>query len=74
MKRTEDEIFSLLGRACAMIWDGDWYRITGHNEDEIYCEDDTGDEVYLQISDLAEQEVDFYEEVLITDRGDANVK
>lgn len=69
MKRTADEIFSLLPRICTIIWKGDWYLVTGHNEDTIFCECDNGDECHIELTDLDGQEADLYEEVIITDQG-----
>ena len=74
MKRTADEIFSLLPRICTIIWKGNWYRVTGHDVDTIYCECDDRDECNIELSDLDGQEVDLYEEMIITDQGRAYSK
>lgn len=69
MKRTADEIFSLLPRVCTIIWKGGWYRVTWHGGNTIYCDRENGDMCQIDLADLDGQEVDLYEEVIITDQG-----
>ena len=67
MKRTADEIFSLMPRVSVLVYDGEYLDVTGHNEDVVYCQYTDGDEVYLTYEELSEHDVDLYEQKLITD-------
>lgn len=67
MKRTANEIYSLMPRVSALVHDGEYYEVTGYNEDVVYCQYTDGDEVYITYEELAEQGVDLYEQKLITD-------
>lgn len=58
--KTVDEVFVILQSAEKLVMDGDWYNITGFNEDEVYLEDEEfGDETVVKLDDLTEG-VDFY--------------
>lgn len=58
--KTVDEVFVILQSAEMLVMDGDWYKITGFNEDEAYLEDEEfGDETVVSLEKLTDG-VDFY--------------
>lgn len=62
--RTEDDVYRLLSRAYQLVYDGEWWDITGFNEYECYlehCEDQ--EECVVPLKDLVG--ADFYELKLI---------
>lgn len=58
--KTVDEVFVILQSAEKLVMDGDWYKITGFNEEEAYLEDEEfGDETVVALEELTDG-VDFY--------------
>ena len=71
---TADKVFIILQRTHQLIYDGEWWNVTGFNEHECYlehCED--GDETVVSLSELAKSN-DYYElkkiEISETDKKD----
>lgn len=57
-----NEVFIFLQRAYQIVYDGEWWNVTGFNEEECYlehCED--GDETVVSLDKLAKSNVDYYE-------------
>lgn len=71
MKRTYNEIFSLLPICTAIIVDGEWYGVRGHTEDDIWVYDEDGNESHIPIAGLVGRNMDMYQQVLIEERGSA---
>ena len=62
--RTENDVYKLLSRAYQLVYNGEWWDITGFNEAECYlehCEDH--EECAVPLKDLVS--ADFYELKLI---------
>ena len=56
------DAFILLQRAYQIVYDGEWWNVTGFNEEECYlehCED--GDETVVSLEELAKSNVDYYQ-------------
>ena len=70
-KFTADELYKLISRSCQIKLDGEWYRIYGSNEDEVYliyeCDNEFGDEYNWTYDELAKMinedhsTIEFYE-------------
>ena len=59
---TTDEVFIILQKTCQLVYDGEWWNLTGFNEEECYlehCED--GDETVVSLEELAKSNVDYYQ-------------
>lgn len=62
------DVFILLQRSYQIVYDGEWWNVTGFNEQECYlehCED--GDETVVSLDKLAKSNVDYYQLVKISD-------
>jgi hypothetical protein len=68
MNMDATDVFILLQRAYQIVYDGEWWNVTGFNEQECYlehCED--GDETVVPLEKLAKSNVDYYQLVKISD-------
>ena len=58
---TADKVFIILQSTYQIVYDGEWWNVTGFNEEECYlehCED--GDETVVSLDKLANSNVDYY--------------
>lgn len=59
---TKDDVYIILQSTYQLVYDGEWWNVTGFNEEECYlehCED--GDEAVVSLDELANSNVDYYE-------------
>lgn len=62
------DVFMLLKRAHRIFYDGEWWNVTGFNEQECYLEhSESGDETAVSLEKLAKSNVDYYQIVKISD-------
>lgn len=62
------DVFILLQKAYQIVYEGEWWNVTGFNEQECYlehCEDN--DETVVSLEELAKSNVDYYQLVKISD-------
>ena len=56
------DVFILLQGTYQIVYEGEWWNVTGFNEQECYlehCED--GDETVVSLEELAKSNVDYYQ-------------
>ena len=59
---TTDEVFIILQKTYQLVYDGEWWNVTGFNEEECYLEHcEHGDETVVSLDELAKSNVDYYE-------------
>lgn len=59
---TKDDVYIILQSTYQLVYDGEWWNVTGFNEEECYlehCED--GEEMNISLDELANSNVDYYE-------------
>ena len=65
---TANDVYKILQYTYQLVYDGEWWNMTGFNEEECFlehCED--GDEMCVSLNDLAKAQVDYYKLVPISD-------
>ena len=66
MSMDTTDVFILLQRAYQIVYEGEWWNVTGFNEEECYlehCKD--GDETVVSLEKLAKSNVDYYQLIKI---------
>ena len=59
---TKDDVYIILQSTYQLVYDGEWWNVTGFNEEECYLEHcEYGDEAVVSLDELANSNVDYYE-------------
>ena len=65
---TVNDVYKILQHTYQLVYDGEWWNMTGFNEYECYLEHyECHDEYVVSLEDLAKAQVDYYKLVPISD-------